>query len=226
MSKHLVVRPTPAPRGAVLCALAMSLLVVGPAMAGPPLLCHPFDIGSSRSLPWDGSSSWYHGRAGYQLSGLVADTQALLTPDTPVIVRMETLRRAAIYASADAHVAGELLGRLMTRAKEADRSGRPDPLALLDAAYMIEALRQLTYVDQVKKSDGRAAALGELVADKDGYAMVKRSAALRPGDASIEFAAALMIAGKDRGAYATHAQKARSGASRDALLAKNIHQLG
>ncbi len=58
MSKHLVVRPAPAPRVAVLCALAMSLLVVGPAFAGPPLLCHPFDIGSSRSLPWDGSSSW------------------------------------------------------------------------------------------------------------------------------------------------------------------------
>jgi hypothetical protein len=24
------------------------------ALAGPPLLCHPFEIGNARSLPWSG----------------------------------------------------------------------------------------------------------------------------------------------------------------------------
>src|SRR4051794_12294957 len=87
-----------------------------PALAGPPLLCHPFDIGSARSLPWDGSSSWWQGKSGYSLQNLVADTEALLTPSTPVIVRMETLRRAALYASLDGKVAAALLSALTARA--------------------------------------------------------------------------------------------------------------
>lgn len=224
-STHLTAGRSPNRHAVPICLLSFTLLA-SPAVAGPPLLCHPFDIGSARSLPWDGSSSWHQGQAGYKLSNLVADTEALLTRDTPVIVRMETLRRASIYASADAHVAGQLLGRLAARVDEADRTGRPDPLALLDAAYVIEALRQITHVDYVKQFEGRAAALRELVAGKDGYAMVKKGVDLRPGDASFEFAAALMAAGKDRAAYAAHAKKARSGAPRDALLARNIHQLG
>ena len=52
-------------------------------------------------LPWDGTNAWWQGRADYNLQNLVADTEALLTPSTPVIVRMETLRRAALYASLD-----------------------------------------------------------------------------------------------------------------------------
>ena len=75
------------------------------ALAGPPLLCHPFDIGTAKSLTWDNSHGW-QGRVGAtNMKTLVADTEALLTPDTPVIVRMETLRRAALYASTDAQVA-------------------------------------------------------------------------------------------------------------------------
>ena len=57
-----------------------------------------FDIGSAQSLPWEGRDSWWHGRADYQLTRLVADTTGLLTASTPVLVRMETLRRATIYA--------------------------------------------------------------------------------------------------------------------------------
>ncbi len=136
------------PRAVALPVLAV-LTSAGPAVAGPPLLCHPFDIGPAQSLPWDGSGSWFHGRAGYQLSNLVADTEALLTPQTPVIVRMETLRRAAIYASRDREVASQLLTRLMNRADAGTQAGRPDPLALLDAAYVVEAFRQITYLDRM-----------------------------------------------------------------------------
>jgi len=209
------------PRAVALPVLAV-LTLASPAVAGPPLLCHPFDIGPARSLPWDGSGSWFHGRAGYQLSNLVADTEALLTPQTPVIVRMETLRRAAIYASRDAAVASKLLSRLMDRAQ----AGRPDPLALLDAAYVLEAFRQITYLDRMAEFQGQGKALKQLVAGKDGYAMVKKSLELKPGDASLEFAAALVAADKDRASYAEHAKRARAGASADALLAKNIKQLG
>ena len=221
-------RPTFArvfPRAVALPVVAV-LTLASPAVAGPPLLCHPFDIGPAQSLPWDGSGSWFHGRAGYRLSNLVADTEALLTPQTPVIVRMETLRRAAIYASQDPKVAERLVERLTERATAAGHSGRPDPLALLDAAYVVEAIRQITYLDRMPEFRGRGAALKDLVAGKDGYAMVKKSLALKPGDASLEFAAALVAADKDRAAYAAHARRARAGVNGDALLAKNIGQLG
>src|SRR6187397_1918598 len=100
----------------VLTALALALAVAAPALAGPPLLCHPFDIGSARSLPWDGTNAWWQGRADYNLQNLVADTEAILTPSTPVIIRMETLRRAALYASLDDKVAARLLSSVTARA--------------------------------------------------------------------------------------------------------------
>jgi len=34
--------------------------VAAPAVAGPPPLCHPFDIGSAPSPPWNGADNWCH----------------------------------------------------------------------------------------------------------------------------------------------------------------------
>ncbi|MBP1636426.1 MAG: hypothetical protein H6Q10_3000 [Acidobacteria bacterium] len=210
------------PRRALAVFAAAVLAATGTALAGPPLLCHPFDIGPARSLPWDGSSSWFDTDERYPLGSLVADTEALLSPSTPVIVRMETLRRASIYAGRDALVAGRLLDRLTARAL-GSASQEPDALAIFDAAYLVEAFRQLAMVPQF---EDRRAALERLVTGKDGYAMVKKSLALRPDDASLEFAAALIASGRDRGAYSAHARRARAGAGGDALLARNIKQLG
>jgi hypothetical protein len=64
---------------------------------GPPLLCHPFDINNARSLPWSGSE-WRGVDKNYNINRLVDDTLGLLAPETPVMVRMETLRRATVYA--------------------------------------------------------------------------------------------------------------------------------
>ena len=202
--------------------VAAVLATAGSALAGPPLLCHPFDIGPARSLPWDGRSSWFDVDPAYNLASLVADTEALLTPSTPVIVRMETLRRAAIYAGRDAAVARQLLDRVAERAL-GSAAKEPDALAIFDAGYLVEALRQLTMVPQFQ---AHRAALEPLVAGKDGYLMVKKSLALRPNDASLEFGAALVASGKDRGAYRSHAERARAGANGDVLLAKNLNQLG
>src|SRR6185503_4586596 len=103
-------------RKAAVLSLVAVLGSAVPALAGPPLLCHPFEIGTARSLPWDGTSSWWEGKPDYNLQNLVADTEAILTPSTPVIVRMETLRRAALYASLDSKVAANLLTSLTSRA--------------------------------------------------------------------------------------------------------------
>ena len=67
------------------------------ASAGPPLVCHPFDIGVARSLPWNGTAWNLAGNENYDTRNLVRDTLAILDSGAPVIVRMETLRRASLY---------------------------------------------------------------------------------------------------------------------------------
>src|ERR1051326_1116407 len=118
------------------------MLLSQTAWAGPPLLCHPFEIGSAHSLPWMGPN-WKDSKPDYDVHHLVRDTLAVLDSDTPVIVRMETLRRAAIYAERSAQVAQELLSTLQRRAMEAKtKSGKAAPLALFDAGYLAETYKQ------------------------------------------------------------------------------------
>jgi hypothetical protein len=210
-------------RSAWICVGIFALLTVGarPALAGPPLLCHPFDIAGARSLPWDGTASWFDGADGYDISRVVEDTTSLLTPDTPVIVRMETLRRASIYASADRKVASRLLATLTGRARKPDA----DALAYLDAAYVTEALRQIGRLKPMGEFRDRVDGVLALVADADGYALIKKSVALRPDDPALAFAAALIAAERNRDAYQSHARAARAGVERDVLLARNIKQV-
>jgi hypothetical protein len=206
-------------------ALLTSIALARPALAGPPLLCHPFDIGTAASLPWSGTSSWFDGKADYKLVNLVADTEALLTPSTPVIVRMETLRRASIYASRDPKIAFALLERLTAKAQASKATGRPDALALLDAAYATEALRQVTMIGGIPGFKDQLNGVKDVVSNADGWQYMKASLAAQPDDPALEFAAALIAADKDRAAYASHAQRARAGAGKDALLARNLSHI-
>ena len=197
------------------------------AMAGPPLLCHPFDIGTAKSLTWDNSHGW-QGRVGAtSMKTLVADTEALLTPDTPVIVRMETLRRAALYASTDAQVATELFTRFQARAASAKSGG----LETFDEGYLIETFRQISDMHGWKRDDGSTiqfAALKSMIGKANGEAMIQQTLAASNGEPALEFAAALIAASyKGRNAdYTKHAQKARAGAAQDPLLAKNLGHIG
>jgi hypothetical protein len=205
-------------------AAAAALFVAAPAFAGPPLLCHPYDIGTARSLPWSGASAWFDGDRSYRVENVVADTEALLTPSTPVVVRMETLRRAAIYASSDAALAARLLDRFVARAEAA--AGQPDALLWLDAAYLTGAYREMTMLAQDGRWAGRAAGLRAALGNRSDSAMIARSLAARPDDPAIRFAAALIVSDTDRQAYREHAGKARAGADRDRLLAKNLDHIG
>ena len=194
------------------------------ALAGPPLLCHPFDIGSARSLPWDGTNAWWQGRTDYNLQNLVADTEAILTPSTPVIVRMETLRRAALYASLDGKVAAALLSSVTARANAGAQSAA-GASALFDAGYLIETYKQIAMLRGERQFADRARTIAGVVGSTDGTAMINRAITQRPDDASMRFAAALVAATADRTAYRDHADKARKGAAQDALLARNIDKL-
>jgi hypothetical protein len=118
----------------VAAVVLAAVLLSRPALAGPPLLCFPFDIGSMQSLPM-GKGAWDATDPKYDVSHLVTDTLALLTPNTPVVVRMETIRRATIYAAAHPGMAGALLDELQARAAS-PQPGRAG-LAGFDIGYLV-----------------------------------------------------------------------------------------
>jgi hypothetical protein len=122
----------------LLFAAAALFVLARPALAGPPLLCFPFDIGAAKSLPMapEAAKNWRAIDQKYDVSHLVADTLTLLVPSTPTMVRMETLRRATVYASAHPKVAVELMSAL--KARDDARA----PMAAFDYGYFVESSRQ------------------------------------------------------------------------------------
>jgi hypothetical protein len=140
-------------------------------------LCLRLDIGDARTLPW--GTQWWSGQPDYALSRLIHDTEALLDASTPPIVRMETIRRASIYASRDHTVAEQLLTSILERARQSERGGRPDALAAFDAAYMATMFSQIVMFQgaEVGRLSVRVKALLDGV---DEYALVTRSVAPAP----------------------------------------------
>jgi hypothetical protein len=179
------------------------------AQAGPPLICHPIEIGQAKSLPWVEFN--HRGRTDYDLKNLSRDTLAILDSHTPVLVRMETLRLATIYARHDTQVAKELITRLQERAANSDAAGRPDALAWFDVGYLAEAYKQWMGQGEPNPASGL-----------DGYGWVKRAISLRGQDPQMEFAAALITVGGPEADHLEHVQKAAGGAKIDPLLARNL----
>ena len=197
------------------------------AMAGPPLICHAFEIGKAKSLPLVSDGWNLSGSENYDTNNLASDTLEILKPETPVLVRMETLRRATLYARRDPLAAKALLAKLHARATSAESAGYPDALAWFDAGYLAETYKQWIGRDLPHMTDGLRMDSNP-AAGVDGYAMVKKAIALRGDDPEMEFAAALITLSGPREEHAQHAQKAIAGAKADALLAQNLatHFLG
>ena len=196
------------------------------AQAGPPLICHTFEIGNAKSLPWTSHSWNLSGGESYDTKNLVKDTLEILNPDTPVLVRMETLRRATLYARKDPVAAKELLARLHARATATESAGHADALAWFDAGYLVETYNQWLGKNMPHMTDGMRMDANP-AAGVDGYAMVKkaialRSAALHGDDPEMEFAAALITLSGPQDEHRQHAEKAIAGAKVDKLLAQNL----
>ncbi len=121
--------------------VVLMLALTARALAGPPLICHANEINGARSLPWLATDSWNGADPSYDLSHLANDTLALLGPQTPIVVQMETIRRAVIYASHRSGLADELAVRLFARTLDAQANGSPDPSAWFDAGYFVETAR-------------------------------------------------------------------------------------
>jgi len=205
-------------------ATSLSLAVV--AQAGPPLICHTIEIGQAKSLPWISHNWNLTGGESYDTKNLVRDTLEILAPDTRVLIRMETLRRATLYARKDPLAAKELLARLHARATSAESSGHPDALAWFDVGYLAETYKQWIGQNLPHMTDGMRMNANP-AAGVDGYALVKKALALRntalhSDDPQMEFAAALVTLSGPQAEHREHAQKAMGGAKSDPLLAQNL----
>jgi hypothetical protein len=201
--------------------LAVMLCFASVAQAGPPLICHTIEIGQAKSLPWISHHWNLSGSENYDVKNLVRDTLEILGPETPVLVRMETLRRATLYARKDPLVAKELLARLHARATAAESAGHPDALAWFDAGYLAETYKQWLGQNLPHMTDGMRMDPNP-AARVDGYALVKKALTLRGADPQMEFAAALITLSGPQEEHQQHAQKAIAGAKSDSLLAQNL----
>lgn len=199
----------------VVAAVSAVVVFATPALAGPPLICHPFVTDSGKLIDWGSGPGWNTPDHSYDIKKLVADTTAALTPDAPVLTRMENLRRATIYAMRDPIVAEQLLKALMARALSTTNDGG----AWFDAGYLIEAYRQGDHLRADKKA-GAWAAVNETIR-VDGYGFVKKAMAMTGASAEMEFAASLMTQGAVAEAHRSRAAKAGPGS----LVAKNLAQL-
>jgi hypothetical protein len=198
-------------------AISIATVLLGfttSALAGPPLICHPIEIGTAKSLPWV-DLNYQKGSGGYDLKNLTRDTLAILDSNPTVLVRMETLRRATIYARQDPQVAKELITRLQARAATSDASGRSEPfaqaLAYFDVGYLAEAYKQWMGRGEPNPAAGL-----------DGYGWVQKAISLRGSDPEMEFAAALITLAGPENAHQDHVRKAMAGAKSDPLLARNL----
>ncbi len=205
--------------------LAAALLLCQAALAGPPLICHPFVTGTAPLLPWvENVNNWFSPDRHYRIENLTTDTLRLLTPDAPVIARMENLRRATLYASIDPTAGTDLLRAIVARIGESAEP-RARTLASFDAAYLIETYRQVVHVgktDLLAEFAARATpAAAARVANLDTQALLREAQAAAPDlAADFEFAAYLMSDAASTAAQ--HRERAAAGAPAGSLLARNL----
>lgn len=197
-------------------AVVSLVLFASPAVAGPPLICHPFVTESGTLIAWGSGPGWNTPDHSYDIKNLVADTTATLTADTPVLTRMENLRRATIYAMRDAAVADRLLRALMNRALSTANDGH----AWFDAGYLVEAYRQGEHMRSDRRNTAAWAAVDATIR-VDGYGFVKKAIAQAGPSAEMELAASLMTQGAVADAHRVRAAKAGPGS----LVAKNLARL-
>ena len=164
--------------------VGLAFLLPSLTEAGPPLICHPFDIAGAESLPWGEEGSWLSASKRYPVARLTRDVLDLLQPETKVLVRMETLRRAAVYCRNAPGLAHEVLSHLQARVLAAQADGGRDALAWFDAGYFVESMKQIGFIETNKG--------GQAFSGIDGYAWIQQAIGLSGDMPAMELAAALV----------------------------------
>jgi hypothetical protein len=195
---------------ALLFALSLS---AASAFAGPPLICHTYDIGNAKSLPWIGHNWNLTGTETYDTNSLVPDTLSILDTDPIVLVHMETLRRAALYGQKNPQALKQLVIKMIARTDLPNQNAAAASIASFDLGYITATLAQL---------QGIYKDFANPVKTLDAKSLIDKAIHLRGDDAQMEFAAALITLDGPSDEHNAHAQKALAGAKSDALLAQNL----
>jgi len=180
-----------------------------------PLVKWALVIGETKSLPWKDAAVWDATMPGYDAGRAAAETLEILSPGTPVLARMETMRRAIVYSRVDPGVAYQILAALDRRVQEAQVSGKADALAIFDLGYFFEACRQAAWLKT------------EWLGDRNGYALVIQASqflgASFPERLEIQFAAGLiLLEPKGQHPYYPHFKTVVKEAKEGTLLEKNL----
>jgi hypothetical protein len=187
------------------------LMLAHTALAGPPLICHTYSIGNDTSLPWGADvNSWDNPDPKFNTANLAVETLKLLDSGKPLLTRMETLRRAAVYSKKDFAAALQLANQLLARALAGEVKGQYNSLALFDAGYFIESMKQMSHMTR-----------STAFAGVDGYDLAKRSLPGLQDKLAAEYALGLMQA-EANGWPNEHMRRAISGAQEGSLLAQNV----
>ena len=187
------------------------IVLAGAALAGPPMICHNYSIGNDTSLPWGADkNSWNNQDPKYDAENLAADTLKLLDSGKPLLTRMETLRRAAVYSSKNTAAGLKLANHLMARALASEVKGQNNSLALFDAGYFVQSMKQMSQVSQMSNA----------FSDIDGYDWAKRSLPGLQDKLAAEYALGLMQA--ETSWPNEHIRRAVTGAQEGSLLAQNL----
>jgi hypothetical protein len=202
------------PLGKFAAAFLFTLsLFVASAFAGPPLICHTYDIGNAKSLPWISHSWNLSGNESYDTNNLAPDTFSILDSDPTVLVHMETLRRAALYGQKNPQALKQFLTKMIARTDASNSTARAASLAFFDLGYFTATLAQLHWI--YKDFANPAQSL-------DAKILVDQAIHLRGKDPQMEFAAALVTLDGPADEHYAHTQKAVAGAGSDGLLARNL----
>jgi hypothetical protein len=190
------------------------------ASMGPPMICHPIEIGEAKSLPF--GTDAFEADKKYDAKHVIGDTLKLLKTEESALVRMETLRRATVYVRGNSGAASELLGKLAWKALDAEAqhdqkaSGDRRAAAWFDAGYFAACLAQMNI--DVDWKPGFADGV-------NGYAWIKRALEIRD-DPEMQFGAALAthpgVRDSKRDLFELHVRGAAGGMESDPLLAKNV----
>lgn len=196
--------------------LAALLVAAAPALAGPPMICMEFQC-DEVAIPLGDNS--LQPKKGFNTRKLPERTADALDKADSVIERMETIRRAAIYAARANGSTEDVFNALAWRALNAEVSGdtRAYADALFDAGYFAATMANFG-----EKIDGSPAASQGLA----GYAWITRAIELSDDDASMHFAASLathpVMRSSKRDLFEHHVAMASLGIETDPVLARNL----
>lgn len=202
------------PMGKFAAAFLFTLsLFVASAFAGPPLICHTYDIGNAKSLPWISHNWNLSGNESYDTNNLAADTFSILDSDPTVLVHMETLRRAALYGQKNPEALKQFFTKMISRTNASDSNAMAASLAFFDLGYFTATLAQLHWIYKDFANPAQSF---------DAKILVDKAIHLRGNDPQMEFGAALIALDGPADEHCTHAQKAVAGAESDPARPQSI----